>query len=288
MHGTSKRIADALFAEYFHNFDMRDEIYITASGDGEESRSVRIYRGARAVARLKGKTRQGGDPVDLRSVNFEWEDSKGKKHNIVPTVSSEGISFPDTGEDLPDFSYFSAMHTQPALDNAERFSELSRRDRKAEFLETLQTAYPWIQDLTIEVAGGISAIYATVEGLKNKLPLGSVSGGVNKVVSALLSIAHRQRSIVLFDELENGIFYSHHETIWKALITFASKYEGQIFLTTHSAEWLRALVAAAGDNTENIALWRIERDDAGRPILFSFDGPTIKDAIEHGAEARGA
>ena len=44
---------------------------------------------------------------------------------------------------------------------------------------------------------------------------------------------------------------------------------------------------AAGDKLDDIALWRLERDDNGRPTLFQFAGDILKDAIKHGAEARG-
>ncbi len=48
-----------------------------------------------------------------------------------------------------------------------------------------------------------------------------------------------------------------------------------------------ALMQAAEDNVDDIALWRLERGDNAVPILTQFDGRTIKDGIEFGAEARG-
>jgi AAA15 family ATPase/GTPase len=103
----------------------------------------------------------------------------------------------------------------------------------------------------------------------------------------MLAIASRERSIVLSDEMENGVFHTHHVGLWRSILALIKNYNGQIFATTHSYEWLEALVKAAGDKLDDIALWRLERGDNGEPVLFQFEGETLKGAIKHGAEARG-
>ncbi len=282
-HGSAKRVSDAIFTEYFHNFRTDKEISIGVLGDGDESRSVRMYRGANAVARAKG-----GDPINLSTVQFEWKNARGRTFKVTPEISSEGLNFPDTGEDLPNFSYYAANHTYSSLENAERFSLLSRRDRSTPFIETIRREYPWVEDLSIEVAGGAPALYATVTNLADKIPVTSISGGINRLLTVLLGIAYRQRSVVLVDELENGLFHAHHKAFWRAIIRFSREYESQLFLTTHSLEWLRALISVAGDDTDDMSIWRVERDEEdGWPTLVQHDGRTFKDAIEYGTDLRG-
>lgn len=59
----------------------------------------------------------------------------------------------------------------------------------------------------------------------------------------------------------------------------------QLFLSSHSQEWLRAFAEAAGDDVADVALWRIERTGKG-PAVTLFGGSTFKAGIEHGAEVR--
>jgi AAA15 family ATPase/GTPase len=92
---------------------------------------------------------------------------------------------------------------------------------------------------------------------------------------------------VLVDELEDGIHHKHHEALWRAMLTIARAYRGQLFVTTHSDEWIKSLVRAAGNDLDDIALWRIELNDSGQPDLFQFSGRTLRDGIEQGAEVRG-
>jgi len=133
----------------------------------------------------------------------------------------------------------------------------------------------------------LPVIYAKLRDRKETLPLANVSGGIGRALSIMLGIASRDRSVVLVDEFDQGIFHTHHEALWRAYLTLGRSYEGQIFATTHSDEWLKALLRAAHNKVDDIALWRLERGDDGQPVLYQFEGATLKDAVKHGAEARG-
>jgi AAA15 family ATPase/GTPase len=141
----------------------------------------------------------------------------------------------------------------------------------------------------IEVAAGAPAIFAKIEGSDKKIPLTSVSGSINRVVAILLSIASSdpKSAVLTIDEIENGVYYKHQEAMWRQLLRLTREKEAQIFATTHSLECLKALISAAGDNTDDIALWRIERDEEGRPELLQFEGGELASAIELDVEVRG-
>lgn len=281
----SNRVGEALFGEYFHNFDFKEEVEIVLSGDGPEARTLRIFRGARAIARTKGRAL--GRPVDPSAFHFEWQPARGSKYLVTPEVTTEGIKFNGTGEDLPDFSYYTSGTSLSAVENADRFSVLSRRNRQEVFVSALRSTFPWIKSLDIEVVAGSPAIYASIAGSSEKIAVASVSYGINKFLSVLLAIAFRQRSVVLVDELENGLFYRHHRAFWNSLLSFAREFDSQLFITSHSAEWLVALTEAAGEDVSDIALWQVEREASGRHVVYSNDGRALKDVVEFGSDPRG-
>jgi AAA15 family ATPase/GTPase len=280
---TPPKIEEAIFADYFYNMDRSRTIAVKLQGSGPEARSLRIIRGT-------SETRIQSNNVDDReavaAVRFIWTDSAGGEHSVAPTISAKGLQFPDTGEDLSDFFYFSANQTYSAIENAERFSDLRRAKRQQKFVELFKSEYKWIEDLDIELIAGSAAIYASVFGLKDKIAVANISGGINRVMTFLLAIASRQRSVVLVDEMEDGLYYTHHESYWRAMLAFAREYESQLFITTHSKEWLEALLRAAGNDVRDIALLRLERNGKG-PELLKFDGADLKAGIEYGAEVRG-
>jgi hypothetical protein len=164
---------------------------------------------------------------------------------------------------------------------------MRRAGRGPEFIKLLTKEYQWIRSLDIEVVAGSPIIFAKTPNSQEMLPLAYISGAINRIIGVMLAIASTDRSVVLVDEIENGIFYTHQVALWRAILASIRKYEGQIFATTHSNEWLKALVQAAGDKMDDIALWRLERSENGTPVIFQFGGDTLRDAIKHGAEARG-
>ncbi len=164
---------------------------------------------------------------------------------------------------------------------------MSRSKRQKHLVDLFSTEYNWIENLAIEVSAGSPAIYASVSGLKDKIPIASVSGGINRIMTILLTIASRQTSVVLVDEIENGLYYTHHQSYWRSLLSFARDFNSQLFVTTHSKEWLEALIKAAGNDIDDIALLRMERGENGHLELFKFAGSDLKAGIEYGGEVRG-
>ena len=253
-------------------------------GDGPEARSLRITRGSSqlSIPFIDEHEQISG------SISLLWKDSQGKEHIARPKITKAGVEFDTTGEDLPDFFYFAASFMPASTENAGRFSELSRAGRSEEFTRVLRTEYDWIENLSIEVLVGAPVIYASLKGSAEKIPLPLVSGGINRIVSVMLAIAARSEAVVLVDEMEDGLHYLHHEGLWRAILAMARNYNTQLFITSHSEEWIHALARAAGNDTSDISLWRVERTTGSyQPEVFQFNGETLRQGIEQGAEVRG-
>ena len=189
---------------------------------------------------------------------------------------------------MPDYFYFSAMTVGGSGENAARFSELSKARQQKQFVELFTKEYPWIEDLSIEVTAGQPVIHATLHDMRDKIPLNSISSGINRLLSILLAMASHPGSIVCVDEIENGLYHKHQRAFWRWLLSFSQKFDDQLFLSTHSEEWLQALVSVASEQAmKDVALWRIERNEKGKTIFHEFEGLTLKAGVEQGAEVRG-
>lgn len=276
--GPVRKIEEAIWRDYFHNMDMSKSISITLTGDGPEARSVVMERGAGGETLVP---LEADMPVTATSgIQFEWKDNLGISRRVAPQISGDGFKFPETGEDLSDFFFLASNQTFSSSDNADRFSDLDE-GRKREFVRVFTEQYPWVKSLTVRSSVGSPAIYAQIDGVEEYMPVTSVSGGINRLITALLMIASRKRSVVLIDELENGIFHTHHKAFWCALLSFARKYEGQLFITTHSEEFLEALAEAIDIKEDDVSLWRTRRVD-GRPEVRQFFGKQVPIGIKAG------
>ncbi len=281
--GSLRRIEDALWGDFFYEYDLHTPVVLTLFGDGSENRSLTISRGTEYTLPLSLPESEGG--VAGNPMVFKWVDSEGKEHAVTPRVTASGIQMRDTGEDLSNFFLFPSGQTISSIETAGRFSELSKAGSHHRFVEVFSQEYRWIKDISIEISAGSPALFATVEGRKKKIPLANVSGGINRIVGILLAMASRSSSILLVDEIENGIFHTHQASVWRALLAFTRDYDSQLFVTTHSQEWLEALVEGAGEDVGDISLWRLERREDG-PILRQFFGTTFRAGVEAGGALR--
>ncbi len=278
--GPSTRIEEALWRDLFYRNDWEHPILIELKGTGTESRSVGVYRGeSQLTIPLQADKIQ--EEIRTAPIVFQWRDSQGKNHTRIPKLTPQGLQVGADQEDLPDFFLFAANQTISSSENAGRFSDLNRARLAKKFIELFTREYKWVELIHIEVQAGLPVLYATLRGTDEMYPLPNVSSGVNRVIGIMLAIASRSRSVVLVDEIENGIYYKHHTAMWRAFLSLARNYEGQLFVTTHNEEWLEALFEAAGEEVADIALWRIERSNKG-PVLRQFPGRQTAVAVKAG------
>lgn len=286
--GPPKVIEDAIVGDLFYDRDFKRAVSIRLSGSGPEARSLRISRNAGMALEPASIVAFGGAGVSSASApsyQFEWTDGNKQTRTAAPQMTQSGFQFGATGEDFPHFFFFPSGQTVGSIETATRFSELSRARREKPFIEFFCREYEWIENLSIEVVGGAAALHATVRGLTEKIPVTNIGGAINRLIGVMLAIATQRRGVVLVDEMENGVYHEHHTAVWRSILSLVRQYECQLFTTTHSEEWLEALIEAAGDDVSDLALWRLERADGG-PVLRQFFGKTFKGSIEAGGEVR--
>ena len=282
--GTSQRIQEALWGDFFHNYDLRSPVALILSGDGDENRRL-------LISKRQGEFSLPLSPNDSLEmdvgapISFTWENAKGESFPLTPMLIEGRFQLPDTGEDLPNFFQFSASMNISSSESASRFSDLSKRKAHKQFIEIFTAEYPWIEDINIEVSAGSPSLYATLKGTDQKIPLPNVSGGINRVLGMLITIASRPMSVIVVDEIETGIYYKHHKAVWRNFLNFIKRYDGQLFVTTHSQECLEALGKAVDEKSDDVSLWRMERTKTG-PKLSRFSGKTLKAGIKYGQEVR--
>jgi hypothetical protein len=284
-HATAALIEEVLWRDYFHKLDWSRTISVDLMGTGPESRSLLISRGPSQV--FIPLVPSGNGQIERTApLTFTWRDSEGKNYSYSPKVTPTGLQLEAPGETLPDFYLIPANQMVTATENANRFSSLSKSGRVKQFTDLFIKEYSWIDDISLETAAGQPVIHVLASDMPEKIPLNLASGGMSRLASILLILSANPKSVVLVDEMENGIYYSHHVSFWKSILNFARQFDGQLFVTTHSEEWLEALVEAAGSKFDDISLWRMERNRNATSSIRQFSGETFSFGIKSGGEVR--
>jgi AAA15 family ATPase/GTPase len=162
---------------------------------------------------------------------------------------------------------------------------LSKSFLEGEFVDQFIQLYPRIKTITIELSAGSSMLFAAVEGLPEKIPLGLASGGMSKLAAILLGMTVHSGGLVLIDEIENGFYHQRLPSIWDALLKFSRQYDCQVFASTHSAECLNAVARLAETSPEEFCLMRTVLESDGTKVR-AFSGERFSDAILANIEVR--
>lgn len=144
----------------------------------------------------------------------------------------------------------------------------------------------FVKGLSLGSSGGTTLIYAETTYFKEKVPIGVVSNGVEKLLGVLLGIATSENGVVLVDELDSCVHHSKIAGVWEALRDFANAYSAQLFVSTHSAEWLSALRTVLSGHEKEFGLLRAEVTNDGRHVVQQFTGDVLESAILEEMEVR--
>lgn len=89
------------------------------------------------------------------------------------------------------------------------------------------------------------------------LPLSYFGDSIYKITSVILKLLNgKENSVLLIDEIENGIHYSSHANYWNLLFKLAEKFKIQIFATSHSLEMIKSFNEVARKTKfENLATY---------------------------------
>jgi hypothetical protein len=169
---------------------------------------------------------------------------------------------------------------------AQKYSELSIAGVVDEIDNAIKSAFPEITSIQTQApAAGVIALYVTTAYRKNQIPLALYSAGISKFVALLVEIQARSKSTLLVDEIENGIWYKMMPTLWSTLHKFAVRHETQLFLSTHSAECLKAAVPTINEHPSDFALMQMSHDVDGTTGRLA-SGEDMVAAIESNIELR--
>jgi AAA domain, putative AbiEii toxin, Type IV TA system len=291
--GAPQEIYDGLFLDLFFNFTKDRSPSVELIGNRGDSRSLRLYYDIGEPTLLPLESTQASSAqassaflTGYTPVSFEWKDASGTISKITPRLQASGLQIPPSPQTRRDASFLAARTPIPTSQNARWFSEFSKWGREGKFIATVQAQFPHIDSMTVEVDMGNPVIFVKLPWIERKVPIYLASDGLNKLVTILLCVAHSEGSIVFVDEIENGFHYSRYELLWKQLLSFSEEYDTQLFLATHSWEFLKAGAPIIEKFHRDFALVQVFQEE-GRCNAAAASGRDVAAAIENDIDVRG-
>jgi ABC-type branched-subunit amino acid transport system ATPase component len=149
-------------------------------------------------------------------------------------------------------------------------------DAEENVVKALQIIHPDVERVAVITRDGYKPeseyeVIVKVKGLNERLSLGSLGDGMNRIFGITLALVNSANDFLLIDEIENGLHYSVQLEVWKLIFEVARRLNVQVFATTHNWDCIEAFQeAAAADQQSEGMLIRLE-NKAGRMVTTLFD-----------------
>ncbi|MFM6844975.1 MAG: AAA family ATPase [Dolichospermum sp.] len=177
--------------------------------------------------------------------------NNGEAFETLLMSSSKGIIARDIKvPDIKDTFFIPSFLRVGSRELAEEFDKARLKEKDQELLsifEIIDSSIISIETMTI----GEGNIWVKKEG-KKRLPLSLFGDAINRIADIILRIVNNENSIILIDEIENGIHHSNQVAFWTILYRLAKELNVQIFATTHSLEMIKSFINA-GVEYDNMA-----------------------------------
>ena len=274
--------AGSLFEDFFHKCKVEDGLRICFKDSLQRTREMRIVLDTEGTMSLPFNSRLSESHLSP-GVKFIWDTPEGKFESSVE-INSNGISWKNF-KNTYRMVFLNPQTFYNPKDNATRYSELSKKNREHLVVNAVSRLFSQISDLSIQMKGNTPTLFAQVEGVQNKMPMGLVSAGIYKFLSILLAITSTPQSTVLIDEVENGVYFQRLNPMWDMLMERCRENDCQLIVTTHSKEFLDSIAPLVERNKEDFSLLRTEWKN-GEATVSNFSGEEFAAAITSGFEIR--
>jgi predicted ATPase len=179
----------------------------------------------------------------------------------------------------------SVQHRDPGSIVALIGKAYRRRGGEETFQRILATVDSRIKKVRIDPGDDGNQVVVDI-GLSELLPLSQAGQGVYRLAAILADIIGEQPSVLLIDEIENGLHHSVQKQVWMGLAEVAKELNVQIFATTHSGECLhaahKAFLERQAYDLGVVQLFRVDEGVQGRLL----DKEHIEAAIAADIELR--
>jgi predicted ATP-dependent endonuclease of OLD family len=129
-----------------------------------------------------------------------------------------------------------------------------------------------------------------ISGIDHPIPLNSMGDGMLRVLQLALKVYPAKGGFLLIDEFENGLHYTVQEKIWNWLFELASRFDFQVFATTHSWDCVESFSKIATTKKGEGVLFRVGRSvktsDNGKAIATEFDEEKLAIITQADVEVR--
>lgn len=201
---------------------------------------------------------------NVKSVlHLDYETNDNKSSVLTVVAHQKGYNAKQLSADPRAIANFISTYSRrrPA-DLAKDYGIAEKRNKEKTVLAALNIIDSRIEAIRVSVVGG-AHLEIKRQG-ENFMSSNLFGDAINKILYIVLTLVNNNGSILLIDEIENGIHHTAQKDFWGFIFQLVNSEEFdihfaesniQIFATTHSLEMMEAFVEASKDKYEEDAAY---------------------------------
>ena len=202
-------------------------------------------------------------------------------NDVIANCNGELVS----REEMNELTYLTNDMLRDEIQLVDLLSDLERRNQKDKLVRILKIMDEDVTDVNVLTTNGIVQIYVKKNDLS--IPIRYSGDGMMKLTDIVLRILTSPNSVLLIDEIENGLHFSMYEQLWNIIANTAKETNCQILVTTHSYECISSSlqgIEAAG-RMDDFSYIRLEKNNGIiEPQQYSYS--EMKNALMAEVEVR--
>lgn len=260
---------------FFHDLNKESPILLHGKLEDGSVQKVEINYFEEAIHEVKAKEIKTGELTSTISYGLHFtQTGSGGNHSsrlvyntLEKKINTEGSSASNTSKQ----AYYIAPRYN-FNDFISHFNQIVADKEKSFVIEALGHIEPRITDVTV-----IGEKVMVDVGLPRLIPINLMGDGTRKLFTIVTALYQAKGNILVIDEIDNGLYYKSMKSLWKAVLEMSSKYDIQVFASTHSVDSLRALNTLLDEGQrerrDDVQIYTLRKDaeDAVTAYRFPFE-----------------
>ncbi len=273
----------------FYGLNSDNEIRIL--GDGHDNRDVRISMIKSHSKQISlDQLSQLNDEQSSKRYGFKVDYRVGDAERLYHTQLIIDPNEDNKAQVKTENGYNEKLHAEYIPSGNvmrhvnEKLAQIIVDKRESEVVDALKLIEPRIKDIQL-----VDKKIMVDIGLQNRLPINVLGDGVRKVLSILLDIHSSKDGSLMIDEIENGLHYSIMPNLWKVILHACKTQNTQLFVSTHSADLVSALVNVMNLDTmadTSVSAYKLVKKDDDELVALRYDKEKLSYVVNQEMEIR--
>ena len=201
--------------------------------------------------------------IDYYLDNFDNKNLSTKYNNVA---LNENLTFSNFSQFLENKSWISPYIKN--FETAEKVKNIIENKKKDELLSLINRFEPEIDDIFSDGQD----ILLSKKNIDKMLLISSFGNGLLAIVNIISHIVLNDVKFLFIDEIESGIHYLNYKNFCSSLIEITNLKNIQLFISTHSKEFLKIFYEEIEKTEEDISLYRFQKVNGKlKDIYYSKD-----------------